>query len=158
MVILAFRSGKPGNQSLMMWSTIELHVAIVCACLPSIRPLFVSFLRFTGIDSYLKTITPTSMGAKSSSAGRRVGYGRGRSATGGSTVVSAGRRGGARVEYIEMEESMGDAIQVQRSVEVKSEVYQGTESRSSRKSDEDSIDRLVSMPDRTHRVTWLADR
>ncbi|KAK0662826.1 Acetylcholinesterase [Lasiodiplodia hormozganensis] len=139
MVILAFRSGKPGNQSLMMWSTIELHVAIVCACLPSIRPLFVSFLRFTGIDSYLKTITPTSIGAKSSSA-RKMGYGRGRSATGGSTVVSAGRRGGARVEYIEMEEAMGDSIQVQRSVEVKSEVYQGTESRSSRKSDEDSID------------------
>ncbi|GME58085.1 Carboxylesterase [Neofusicoccum parvum] len=128
MVMLAFKAGKPGNLSLMMWSAIELNVAIICACLPSIRPLFVSFLRFTGLDTYMKTITRTS-GAKSNS-----------------------KR--AAVEYIEMEDGVEDRIKVQRSVEVKSEIFHGSESRS-RQSDEDSIDRLVNMPDRTHRVTWL---
>ncbi|GME36792.1 Barwin-related endoglucanase [Neofusicoccum parvum] len=154
MVMLAFKAGKPGNLSLMMWSAIELNVAIICACLPSIRPLFVSFLRFTGLDTYMKTITRTS-GAKSNS--KRAAYGGG---TGGSAVVSAVRRhgtngrGGSRVEYIEMEDGVEDRIKVQRSVEVKSEIFHGSESRS-RQSDEDSIDRLVNMPDRTHRVTWL---
>ncbi|KAF4306431.1 Barwin-related endoglucanase [Botryosphaeria dothidea] len=156
MVMLAFAQGKPGNLSLMMWSAIELNVAIVCACLPSIRPLFVSFLRFTGLDTYMKSITRTS-GARSNS--RKAAYG----GTGGSAVVSTIRRhgtngrGASRVEYIEMDEEVGGAIQVQRSVEVKSEVYHASESRSSRKSDEDSIDRLVSMPERSHRVTWLTD-
>ncbi|OJD40269.1 uncharacterized protein BKCO1_1000614 [Diplodia corticola] len=163
MVTLAFAAGKPGNLSLMMWSTIELHVSIVCACLPSIRPLFVSFLRFTGIDSYLRSSSALTPSAKSKSmnAYGGGGGGNGRSRTGGSVVVvtTAARRGaGGRVEYIEMEEGLGDAIQVQRSVEVKSEVYQAEESvrgGSSRKSDEDSIDRLVGMPDRSHnRVTW----
>ncbi|KAH7045313.1 hypothetical protein B0J12DRAFT_670212 [Macrophomina phaseolina] len=153
MVMLAFAAGKPGNLSLMMWSAIELNVAIICACLPSIRPLFVSFLRLTGLDTYVKTITRTS-GAKSNS--RNAAYG----GAGGSAVVSTIRRhgtngrGASRVEYIEMDEEVHGAIQVQRSVEVKSEVYHGSESR---KSDDDSIDRLVSMPERPHRVTWLND-
>ncbi|KAL1635933.1 hypothetical protein SLS58_010038 [Diplodia intermedia] len=159
MVTLAFAAGRPGNLSLMLWSTVELHVSIACACLPSIRPLFVSFLRFAGIDSYLKS---ASGGAGATKSRKSQYYGGGRNGTGGSVVVSAAGRG--KVEYIEMEDGRagGAAIQVQRSVEVKSEAYraeaESVGGRSSRKSaDEDSIDRLVNMPERSHhgRVTWM---
>ncbi|KKY17657.1 putative integral membrane protein [Diplodia seriata] len=99
MVTLAFAAGKPGNLSLMLWSTVELHVSIACACLPSIRPLFVSFLRFAGIDSYLKSSTKSASGPRKSQY-----YGGGRNGTGGSAVVSAAGRG--KVEYIGWSEAM----------------------------------------------------
>lgn len=146
----------PGMLSLMTWSTIEVHVAIICACLPSIRPLFVALMRFTGLDSYIKSASRTTAGGKTD---KGTGYGLGGTTTGGNnTHVSTFRRreegrGGSTLEYIEMEEGMGDNIQVQRTVEVKSEAYTASESRS-RASDEDSIDRLVNMPERSHTVTW----
>ncbi|KAK7530167.1 uncharacterized protein J3D65DRAFT_671952 [Phyllosticta citribraziliensis] len=56
-VVIAMRSGDPGYANSMpaMWSMVELHVCLMCGCLPSLRPLLAQFFTRPGSSNSRST-------------------------------------------------------------------------------------------------------
>ena len=61
-----------GDQPLALWTSIETNVAIICSCLPTLRPLV------TGLCLKLRRMTGTQLGLHSlSSKDEEIGTGQG---------------------------------------------------------------------------------
>lgn len=54
-----------GNATTAMWSVVEVHICVICACLPSLRPVLTRFLALTGLS---RSSTSSSGGGKTPSS------------------------------------------------------------------------------------------
>lgn len=121
----ALKKGDPGyaNPEPSMWSAIEVSVCIICACLPSLRPLLVRLMAAVGITSS-RDATSHPSHIRSRIAQRNWGNSAGVDRLGsGKDMVD--------IDELELQDSKDQRIKIDTTVEVTSTMESSRHSRKS---------------------------
>ncbi|EOD52923.1 Pex [Neofusicoccum parvum] len=112
------------NPEPALWSAIEVAVCIICACLPSLRPLLVRILMLVGIKSTHDATSHPSVNGRSRPPGRSWGNSAGVDRLGsGKDFVT--------VDELELQDSKDQRIKIETTLEVVSTMDSSGQSRKS---------------------------